>query len=463
MKRFSAFPFLFVLGIGMILSMLLPLRPSYSDYEKRKLAEFPKFSFKSLASGDYFDDITLWFSDTFPFREQITTASDRINSWHGIKAITISGEVSKGDDIPTAPSTTRPSRPSTTTTTKSDREQTTTTTDQSGGVTTSSTTTTTTTTAPPTTTRPTEGRGTDIEGVDTQNLGAILVVGDSGYEYYAYVQEAATRYINIINKAGDLLEGKARVVDMIVPTGIGVVLPEKLRATLNSSDQMAAIEYFCASMNENVLAVNVLHTLRAHNEEYIYFRTDHHWTALGAYYAYEEMLYCMGMQPEDISGYDTAEYEGYLGSFYFSANKPASMAANPDVVKAYFPHDDTDFTYVASDGKTYKGKVVSDATNFKSSYKYLCFVAGDQPYEEIVNLTHTDLPTCVVVKESFGNALIPFLVDHYSRIYVIDYRYYDGALTELCDRVEADDVIFINNISMTREGKRLAELENFVR
>ena len=64
-----AVPFLLTLAVLTVVSFIIPLRPTQSQSEKRNLAEFPAFSWDSLVSGDYFDDITLWFSDTFPGRE----------------------------------------------------------------------------------------------------------------------------------------------------------------------------------------------------------------------------------------------------------------------------------------------------------------------------------------------------------------------------------------------------------
>mgnify|MGYP006368382795 CR=1 FL=1 len=67
--------FFVTLYLGTVLAFIIPLRPTYSDSEKRSLQEFPQLTFKSFYTGDYFDDLTLWFSDTFPFREGLTKAN----------------------------------------------------------------------------------------------------------------------------------------------------------------------------------------------------------------------------------------------------------------------------------------------------------------------------------------------------------------------------------------------------
>ena len=84
---------------------------------------------------------------------------------------------------------------------------------------------------------------------------------------------------------------------MIVPTSIDIMLPESTRAGLNTDDQKKAIDYMYGSMLDETKKVNIYDTLMSHNDEYLYFRTDHHWTALGAYYAYEEFAKAKGVKP----------------------------------------------------------------------------------------------------------------------------------------------------------------------
>ena len=88
-----AVPFFAVLGILTVVSFLIPLRPEVSYSEKRELAKFPEFSFTALADGSYFDDISLWFSDTFPGRETWITLANYDDSLHGYSQIYISGEL----------------------------------------------------------------------------------------------------------------------------------------------------------------------------------------------------------------------------------------------------------------------------------------------------------------------------------------------------------------------------------
>lgn len=159
-------------------------------------------------------------------------------------------------------------------------------------------------------------------------------------------------------------------------------------------------------------------------------RTDHHWTALGAYYAYQDYCRARGTEPADLEKDFTAvEYPGFLGSFYSDSGKNAALAGG-DTVTAYKPNDTNSLRFTASDGSSVQWMVVSDVSTWNASSKYSCFIGGDNPWTVIENPNKTDGSTCIVVKESFGNAFVPFLVPDYQKVYVVDYRYISKVKSE---------------------------------
>ncbi|MGI6264327.1 MAG: DHHW family protein, partial [Acutalibacteraceae bacterium] len=322
--------FFIALYLISVLSLMLPLRPKVSQSEKRKLAEFPSFTLSGFLDGEFFAGIDRWFSDTFPFRETLIGWNTAIWNLSGIHTRTVVGEVGQGDEIPdvitTAPaSSTASTAPVTTTTALS--------------TTTASTTTVSTakTTATKAATGSTHAPGNDP--LDSQQLGGVLYAGNSGYEYYTFSREQTDRYIRLINAVGNKLAGKATVYDVVVPNSMGVMLSDeyKKRNGITTSDQRQAIAYMAASMNQNVRPVEIFDTLREHWEEYIYFRTDHHWTATGAYYAYTRFAAVKGFAPAALADYETQEYPGFLGTFYANGGKPAALGKTPDTVVAYLP------------------------------------------------------------------------------------------------------------------------------
>lgn len=299
-----------------------------------------------------------------------------------------------------------------------------------------------------------------------ETVGGLLVVEDSAYEYYNFVTDLAKEYITAVVDAGKKLEGKATVYDMVIPTSIDIMLPESYieKNNLNTSDQKKAIdEYILPSItaqDPNIKTVSIFDTLKAHANEYLYFRTDHHWTQLGAYYGYVEFCKARGFEPVALDQFDRADYTGYLGSFYTATNS-AALAANPDTVEAYIPRADVNLSFTQTDGQTVESwPLIADGEQYDTTSKYIAYCAGDQPYEEIVNNDMAEGPSIVVVKESFGNCFLPFLVNHYKNVYVVDYRSYTGTVTDLVNSTGATDVLLLNNISMTRNEGLIDSFSN---
>lgn len=470
-RRFSNIKiivFYFVLFATAFLSLLLPLRPTYSDFEKRELTKFPEFSLEALWSGDYFSQIDLWFSDTFPFRDNLITLNSYLKNLYGVQPVQVSGNLEEGDAIPTAPTrpsgstSESPSQPAEEPSSpalesgilseESSAEESSVPSAESSAPDTSS--------APESSEEPPPER--DVSNEVTQSLGAVLIVGDAGYEYYNFSQSTATQYIDLINHTAQTLSGKATVYDMIVPTSMDILLPESFRAGINTSSQKDAIDYFYGSFSDSVRTIPVYDTLRAHSDEYIYFRTDHHWTALGAYYAYVPFIEATGRQPLELSAFETRSFDGFLGAFYSDTGKNPALAQNPDTVTAYVPPVDADLTFTDRDGNQRDWPIISDVSSWAASSKYSTFIGGDNPYTVIHNNELTDGSSCLVIKESYGNAFIPFLVSHYQTVHVIDYRYWSGNIPDFVTQNGVQDVLFLNNISATRNSSLVGKMAQLV-
>ena len=216
-------------------------------------------------------------------------------------------------------------------------------------------------------------------------------------------------------------------------------------------------------LDDNVKVIPLYETLMRHRDEYIYYRTDHHWTALGAYYGYRAFCQAKGITPHELSDYWKEEFPGFLGSFYRDSDHNETMGDNPDTLIAYHPLTTTArLVFTDFSGQEIPWKIIFDVTDYDADKKYNAFVAGDQPYTIITNPEVTDDSSCVVVKESFGNALVPFLVDHYSTIYMLDYRYWDGNLQSFVKNNGVQDVIFINNLSAIRSSYLIGKLLGIV-
>lgn len=466
-RKAQTIAFCTVLFIGMVISLIIPLRPTVSASEKRELAKFPEFSFQALISGDYFDAVDTWFSDTFPFREMLTGLNTKLTSWYGFGDKVSSIDDIGGDeipDVPTRPADNEIADSDETTQASVTTSETESTTGQATENTTEDAENTTETAADKTeaadsTEKTTEDTTSQTKKpVKTETLGGVLVAGKAAYEYYNFVQSTADRYIKVINRTAKKLSDKATVYDIIVPTSIDITLDDRTRKSVSSSDQKKAIEYFFGSMNKKVKTVNIYDTLKSHRKEYIYYRTDHHWTALGAYYGYTEFAKISGKTPVDINKFEKVSYGEFLGSFYGDTRQNKTLKKNADELIAYKPNYSTTLEYTDNRGNKYTWPIVNDVSAYNTAYKYSCFAAGDQPYVRIVNNDISSKDKCVVVKESFGNAMIPFIAGNYKKVYVLDYRYWKGDFFDFIEKKGINDVIFINNMSATRNAALIDDL-----
>ena len=306
---------------------------------------------------------------------------------------------------------------------------------------------------------------TDYEPITSEkklrSFGSVVLVGNRAYELYNYRDTEAGKYAKALNRVAKTLDGEAQVYSIVAPLGSGICFPDNLTDQIHVSDQQKAIADIYGQERKSIHKVFLYDIMMQHRTEDIYFRTDHHWTALGAYYAYVGFCGEKGLTPNPLDGYETVTYDGFLGSFY-QDTKAKILKKHPDTLVAYLPLSDTELKVTDSDGKKFEWQMISDVTSYSAGLKYSTFAAGDNPVTVITNTSTDSKESCIVVKDSYGNAMIPFLSDHYKRIYEIDFRYWSGDIATLAKKHGVDDVIFINNLSMTRNKYLVAQLKGII-
>ena len=302
-----------------------------------------------------------------------------------------------------------------------------------------------------------DGKGDTFEGT--------YINGDTAYQLYFFNKQNSDSYVALINEFAAQVEGKAQVYDMIVPLHYQIALSEETVKKYNASDCGEAIKYMYGNLSGGIKSVDVLPNLLRHNNEYLYFRTDHHWTARGAYYA--SLAFCKekGIEPTPLDNYKRLQFDGFLGTFYANAKQPAAMKNNPDYVEAFVPIGTNREDVYDSNGNyvDWYSIVYSGADKYDAANKYLAFMGGDHPLTEIHNPNIADGSSIVVIKESYGNAFVPFLVDSYEYVYVIDYRQWNGKLSDFVIEKGIDDVLFLNVVSNTSTSQRLKELSEIIK
>ncbi len=457
-RRDAVTAYLFAAGlfIFFVIGIIMPLRPKVSEVEKRELEKFPEFQLETFLNGEYFSQISTWYADTFPFREALLTANSSLKELYGIKTQQIFGNTSVGDDIPDViPSEGKADGP----------DQSPEGGEQGGALTAESesgedaaeaaATEATEETEEPTEESTEEQLQDATIHTEPEVAGTVYIAEGRGFELYYFSREGADLYASVINEAAQKFQGVATVYDMLVPTAVSVCLDEEIQKSLKSSPQDKAFDYVYGQIDNSVKKVSIFDTLKKHNAEYIYYNTDHHWTALGAYYAYKEFAAAKGIEPKSLDEYEKVVFEHFVGSFYAFSNQSEVLKNNPDDIEAYVPSSTNNMMFVEKSGEERKWKIINDVSKYAPGVKYSCFIGGDNPYSRIDNPVITDGSSCVVIKESFGNAFVPFLVDHYQTVHVIDYRYYKKNLVNFVKENNVQDVIFINNADVLSVKKPL--------
>lgn len=422
-------PFFLTLAVLTVVSFIIPLRPTQSQMEKRNLAQFPEFSVEALTSGTYFDDITTWFSDTFPGRESWLTLSSNIASLHGHSDFAIAGDLPVVETVPVEiPKPTHPEEPDASTPEVPDVTE--------------------------ATTKPTEAGWGGVDGGNDAEIelggGTVIQIGDAAFNAVGFSQVYSNKYAETLSNFADYAAEKGvRTISAPAPTAVGILVEPEFQEKLGCADQNATIQYFHGLMSDNVLKVDTYAALVEHNDEYIYFRTDHHWTALGAYYAYEAICEAAGFDVvplEDFQEWDQGEFEG---SLYWKA--PNRRKLRLDNVMAYVPPGDIETLVTTGTSGGHEAPLLADMTQRATNTKYLTFLGTDYALTTVTNNSIPDAPVCIVIKDSFGNALVPFLSQCYHKVYAIDYRKFQGSpLRFLIDTYDVDDVIFAPYVIATQ-------------
>ena len=455
--------FLVIMGF---IGLLWFARPKTSTVEKRDLTTFPKLTLAGVLDGSFCHNVDTWYSDTYPLREALISMDADLKSLYGARGQQLVNAGEKADEIPTG-TVDLNELAGRTTTAPTDKPIGTDTpvTDESGN---------------PVTTEPAEPSTTEFNGHgpgdvthELEKAGTIYIADGCGYGVYYFSESNSARYCLLVNRLAKNLQGKAQVYSMLCPISAGVMLSDEEREKTGASDENKATEWFYRNMDASVKTVSFFNTLKAHNDEYIFFHTDHHWTALGAYYAYREWAKVKGVTPHELSSFETYTFPNFLGTFYTNSNKNASLKANPDTVTAYIPNGTNKMTmFVANKDGTfteYGWRIVNDVSNYDNTQLYATFAGGDQAYNYVHNEAVTDGSSVLIVKDSYGNAFIPFLIDHYEHIYWIDFRNYkkwcgwagysDCSISNLVSRKNIQDVILCHNISIAGSSSALKAME----
>ncbi|MFZ5828427.1 MAG: DHHW family protein [Bacillota bacterium] len=423
MKRLDANIILFLgpLFLLTVMNLSNPQRPTVSEIEQRQLQPLPELTAKRLWSGEYFRSFEAYFADTFIFRDRFVALGRLVSSLRGVatqdgaELVVMQGDngfqgYQDGEDGTGQAAATKPEQPP-----------------AAAGV-----------NAPP----QESAQGDTQEGLDSKS--AILVLGERAMELYRFSAPASQRYADTINRFQAGLPEGVQTYVLLAPIQIEFHSNEKYRAL--SSPQKEAIQAVYDRLNEGVMPVDAYTPIQQHIDQYLYFRTDHHWTALGAYYAYTAFIQATGNTPVSLDQFEVEQFGGFLGTTYArTLNK--RLEKTPDTVFVYKPQVKYQYDIYWTPGQPARSDLFNLA-NAQSKGKYGLFLGGDVPLGRI----RTEVKNgrkIAVIKDSYANAFIPYLVAHYEEVYVIDPRQFTQNIHAFIREESINEVLFLNYILVT--------------
>lgn len=299
-----------------------------------------------------------------------------------------------------------------------------------------------------------------IGPLDENVTGEVFNVGDTAVNYLMFSDRAfaafdenqvvEAQYAQAINAIQGQLPDLSMYV-LLTPTQVAFVDVKYAHLT---DDQVASLSRFETLFDADIGYINPYALMQKHFSESLFFRTDHHWNGYGAYLGYAAFAEAIGAEALALEAMHHEDVEGFLGSVYQMTGY-ADLAKNPDTIEMFVPKINVRMDrYKNVDGVLMPATenipyTVSKAF-LKDKVSYQVFLGGDAPLTVVKNLDDTTLPKILVVKDSYGNALVPHLVGHYSEIYAVDPRHYAGDLKQLILEHDIEVILFINSANITR-------------
>lgn len=242
---------------------------------------------------------------------------------------------------------------------------------------------------------------------------------------------------------------------LIAPNSVSI-LKDKLPKNAPVENQKEYIYKFKNSLNGNIKFIDIFNTLENHKDEYIYYKTDHHWTTLGAYYAFLEASKTMGIEPkENYYDIETVTDEFY-GTLY---SKSGFKGVAADSIDVYIPNDENDKVLVSYEEEKKKSVSLYNSDKLKEKDKYEVFLEGNHPLVKINTLANNH-KKLLLIKDSYANSFMQFLTPYFNEIVIVDPRYYYDDIEKLIKEEGITDLLYLYNANTFFSDNNLAPVLN---
>lgn len=411
-------------------------RSTYSELEKRELAKFPDFSPERLKSGEFTRDISSWFSDSEPYRDVFMALSMEVDN---LMRMAFS-EDNISFQAPTEPMPAEEHE-------KEEAE----------------------TPADSTSSKEEEpliegtakiaNAGIMIVGTG-ENVRALMAYGGSG--------KMGGEFARTANKYKETFGDGVNVYAMAIPTAIEFYCPTKAKG--HTKPQRPTIDNIHSQLSPDVKAIDAYSVLKAHRDENIYLRTDHHWAPLGAYYAAQEFARVAEVPFPDTTAYDKHIVRHFVGSMY-GYSKDVAVKNAPEDFIYYTPNNVEYSTSYINFTINNKYQVTGESRPYKGVYffkykdgngaAYSTFMGGDTKLTTVKTSTQNGRRV-LIIKDSFGNALPGYLFYSFEEVHVVDFRYFTKNMREYVEQNGITDILYALNVFNTCSSSSSRRVERFL-
>ena len=292
---------------------------------------------------------------------------------------------------------------------------------------------------------------TDMELFMGKNEIHNVYIGKNHYllEHYTekeFDPQQISKNLQALEKFVGKAKQNADVHVMMVPTK-SWVLREKLPAFAPHYKEQKFYDALQQKLEKEDVLISVEPVLDAHKEEEIYYRTDHHWTTLGAWYAYEQYTKAVGGDLQRAQG--KKKFRCISKDFYGTTYAKINYARQADKIEIYEPADKLRVVYNMGEKKT---TTLYDVSFLKTADQYSVFTGGNQAVLEITGGIKNG-KTLLLIKDSFANSILPFLAEDYEKLVVVDLRQLNVSGDRLLEMFSPTDILILYNSAQFAQDK----------
>jgi len=264
-----------------------------------------------------------------------------------------------------------------------------------------------------------------------------IIYGEDKYLFDKFTKIDEERMIGNVKGVNKFIENTDKDVSFMIVPNSYEIYREKLPTGSPLINQQIEINKIYED-TEGSNDIDLLKVMSSNKEDYIYYKTDHHWTTYGAYIAYKEFIESIGEKSVNLEGLEEVRVNDFYGT-YFSKAKPFNAIS--DVLTYY------NFENIEMDIQGEKYNNLYDYSYLYSRDKYSMFLRGNNAITVIKNKNLTNGKKLLVFKDSFGNSMIPFLTQNFEEIHVVDLRSFMLKVNDYVKENDFDNILIIYNLT----------------